>query len=61
MKNAGIEIYTIALPRSSASGESLLRGCASATENFYAVSDPKTLQQVFRTIAANITPIYLAN
>jgi hypothetical protein len=61
IKNAGIEIYTIALPSSSASAENLLRGCASATANFYAVRDPTILQQVFRTIASNITPIYLAN
>lgn len=57
MKAKNIEIYTI---RVQAGSSTLLQNCATTRDNFYNVTDSKTLTSVFDSIAGQIAALHLS-
>lgn len=61
-KNAGIEIYSIAVSSSAGPGTdvyNLLRNCASSTDKFYYANDPAALDRAFTEISKSINKVRL--
>lgn len=66
MKEAGIEIHTLALPFGHAPGplpaaNDVLRQCASEPANAYSAATAADIRQVMRLFSARLAPVYLAN
>lgn len=64
-KAAGVSIYTVAFSSASAplsaTGANLMRTCASAPKQYFAVGNGAELIDAFRTIAAQVQMIYLTS
>jgi hypothetical protein len=58
MKAQGIVIYTVRVETTGAA--TALQGCATNTSDFYDVSDPSQLDDVFQTIAGQIANLHLS-
>ncbi len=59
IRNAGIEIFTIAFMVTQAATQNMLRGCATSGDNFFNATDAAALQAAFERIAASLQTPYL--
>lgn len=59
IRNQGIEIFTIAFMVTVPATQTMLKGCASNTENFFDATDAAALEAAFRKIAAQLQTPYL--
>jgi Flp pilus assembly protein TadG len=60
IKNAGIELYTVAFEVTDAKVKSILENCASEAANFHDASDATSLERAFEKIAADFYGLRLA-
>ena len=61
LKNQGARIYTMVLQADTAANRSLYSACASDPSDYYAVSDPAKLPNVFQQIANKFSRLQLTN
>ncbi len=61
LKNQGVRIYTMVLQADTAANRSLYSACASDPSDYYAVSDPAKLPNVFQQIANKFSRLQLTN
>ena len=61
LKNQGVQIYTMTLQSDTAANRTLYSACASDPGDYYAVSDPAKLPNVFQTIANKFSKLQLTN
>ncbi|MER9301706.1 pilus assembly protein TadG-related protein [Mesorhizobium sp. M0293] len=61
LKDEGVQIYTMVLQSDTAANRALYSACASDPANYYAVSDPTKLPDVFQQIANKFSKLQLTN
>ena len=61
LKDQGAEIYTMVLQSDTAANRTLYSACASNPSDYYAVSDPANLPNVFEQIVNKFSKLHLTN
>lgn len=61
LKSEGVKLYTMVLQADTPANRSLYSACASDPSDYYAVSDPSNLPNVFQTIANKFSKLRLTN